>query len=385
MFDMHPMRVLFTIPKASSPTLKDSRWSSEFRDFVSKCLNKDADRRPTADALLQHDFLRKTVKESGGGNESRHAIQQLIERAREAKRLRTRPETFQSNVTEEGNQNGNEEGDETDGSDAADDPEDSSTVKRHATIRAGASPGKTPSISDHISHLSLATSSSSPLKESESKELGIGVDASPLRIPRPDANKSPPVRTNSNRSAASSSTEETKRTPTPSQAPRGVFKASRICRLGKRINCADYVGAVLLLGVDDGLFALDTSELSTNAGGAGPKLHPLSNRRYLQIDFIEEINTVVSRSGKQDIVCLHETNAGPLSLKQKFETETKLKKIKETKGCDMYRIGRGTNTITLCASINRTNCLVLRWINGGFVKLQVRIFFSLVDLQVTFQ
>ena len=52
MFDLHPMRVLFMIPKASPPTLQDPKWSSKFRDFLKYCLIKDPDKRPGAADLL---------------------------------------------------------------------------------------------------------------------------------------------------------------------------------------------------------------------------------------------------------------------------------------------------------------------------------------------
>ncbi|KAL0040730.1 hypothetical protein WJX79_003436 [Trebouxia sp. C0005] len=54
--DLHPMRVLFLIPKSPAPEL-EGPFSHQFQDFVAVCLQKDPTRRPTAQGLLQHDFL----------------------------------------------------------------------------------------------------------------------------------------------------------------------------------------------------------------------------------------------------------------------------------------------------------------------------------------
>ncbi|KAI4163668.1 MAG: hypothetical protein LQ342_002702 [Letrouitia transgressa] len=56
--NVHPMKALFLIPKAPAPRLEGSKYSREFRDFISACLVKDPDRRPTAKELLQHRFIR---------------------------------------------------------------------------------------------------------------------------------------------------------------------------------------------------------------------------------------------------------------------------------------------------------------------------------------
>uniref|UniRef100_A0A915JPX7 non-specific serine/threonine protein kinase n=1 Tax=Romanomermis culicivorax TaxID=13658 RepID=A0A915JPX7_ROMCU len=77
--DLHPMRVLFLIPKNPPPQLVGN-FSKPFRDFVEACLNKDPDNRPPAKELLKQPFIKKAKKNN--------ILIDLIERYRE---WRSRP------------------------------------------------------------------------------------------------------------------------------------------------------------------------------------------------------------------------------------------------------------------------------------------------------
>jgi serine/threonine protein kinase len=57
---VHPMRVLFLVPKEDAPKLQDqstTRWTPDFHSFIEMCLIKDPLRRPSALELLKHPFV----------------------------------------------------------------------------------------------------------------------------------------------------------------------------------------------------------------------------------------------------------------------------------------------------------------------------------------
>jgi len=69
---VHPMKVLFLIPKEPAPRLEGDYYSHRLKDFVARCLNKEPESRPSAKELLRHPFIRNAGKVEG--------LQEVIQR-----------------------------------------------------------------------------------------------------------------------------------------------------------------------------------------------------------------------------------------------------------------------------------------------------------------
>ncbi|XP_011029512.1 PREDICTED: serine/threonine-protein kinase dst4-like isoform X2 [Populus euphratica] len=83
--DLHPMRVLFIIPRDNPPQL-DEHFSRPMKDFVSSCLKKVPDERPNAKDLLKHRFIRNARKSP-----------RLLERIRERPKYQIKDAEIPSN------------------------------------------------------------------------------------------------------------------------------------------------------------------------------------------------------------------------------------------------------------------------------------------------
>lgn len=98
--ELHPMKALFQIPKQPAPRLDSTKFSRDMRSFVSACLVKDPDHRPSAKELLQHRFIRAAGRVEGLRNLIMHRQQQAA-RMEETAHLKYYEETLRAMPTPE--------------------------------------------------------------------------------------------------------------------------------------------------------------------------------------------------------------------------------------------------------------------------------------------
>ncbi|XP_034430107.1 serine/threonine-protein kinase 24a isoform X1 [Hippoglossus hippoglossus] len=83
--ELHPMKVLFLIPKNNPPTLEGS-YSKPLKEFVEACLNKEPSFRPTAKELLKHKYIVRHAKKNS-------YLTELIDRYKRWKSEQSRDES----------------------------------------------------------------------------------------------------------------------------------------------------------------------------------------------------------------------------------------------------------------------------------------------------
>ncbi|XP_061925929.1 serine/threonine-protein kinase 24a [Entelurus aequoreus] len=91
--ELHPMKVLFLIPKNNPPTL-EGNYSKPLKEFVEACLNKEPSFRPTAKELLKHKLIIRHAKKTS-------YLTELIDRFKRWKAEQSREESSSEDSDEE--------------------------------------------------------------------------------------------------------------------------------------------------------------------------------------------------------------------------------------------------------------------------------------------
>ncbi|CAE6451150.1 unnamed protein product [Rhizoctonia solani] len=147
--ELHPMKVLFLIPKNPPPQL-DPSFSKLFREFVSLCLQRDPRDRPTAKELLKHKFVKLAKKTS--------YLTELIERHE-----RWKAEGDGARQEDEGGQRGGNDDTELMGPDS-EDLWDFGTVRHVGTVNKamGVGLGSNPAARSSMEYVGPSSSTSRP-------------------------------------------------------------------------------------------------------------------------------------------------------------------------------------------------------------------------------
>lgn len=183
--DIHPMKVLFLIPKNPPPTL-NGNFSKPFKQFVELCLRRDPKERPSAKELLEHPFIKRAKRTT--------YLTELIERA----------ERWQA--THRG------QGDDQDDYDEIEEPvqpqpEEHEDLWDFGTVRPVGRPGAAP-----VLRPLNASDTNSRSQETEEWDL------------RDDGKQAPPVRASQSHVVKSPVDASPTKTPLPPSAPTSPTK-----------------------------------------------------------------------------------------------------------------------------------------------------------------
>ncbi|CAB1328537.1 unnamed protein product, partial [Coregonus sp. 'balchen'] len=106
--ELHPMKVLFLIPKNNPPTL-EGNYCKPLKEFIEACLNKEPSFRPTAKELLKHKLIIRHAKKTS-------YLSELVDKYKRWKAEQSREESSEDESDSEqdgqasgGNDSGNDD------------------------------------------------------------------------------------------------------------------------------------------------------------------------------------------------------------------------------------------------------------------------------------
>ncbi|KCV72713.1 STE/STE20/KHS protein kinase [Fonticula alba] len=371
LFDLHPMRALFLIPKNKAPTLTEaSKWSSDFNSFIQATVNKNPKKRQSAAELLRHPFLtgldeerplmramvnehflasgkkRTTATDSAAAASPGHVRKDV------AKTLRTRPVSTALPSATDGDDNGGA-GDAASRGSKREPPSSEDMTRLIASMRnAGFSS------EDSVEALRR---NNFDLNSAIFDLLERGVATKPLRAG--------PQRSVSTRSSV--------RPPLNLAECSTRYVMERICTLRKDIFlCGDVWESqkILFLGSDVGLVCLDFSATREK------RTTFLSERPYRQLFVLNDLQIMISLSGKSRSVCIYDladltpdnihSFPSQIGNKSGFEAHTRVTKFLGWRGVDHIAIERQGSQIFLIARRGRT-ITICRWAPAPYSRFML--------------
>lgn len=390
--NIHPMRALFLIPRNKAPELPDKKkWSRDLHQFVAACLEKDFQKRSTAEELLSLSWIKKT-----NINQARGMTSELVDKFRNVPR--------QATIDDDGTDTlGNDNETRSLGSEAstaglelqspgtaaaANDQlkpqgeEDNQTDRSklsymNQSLGLAGSTGDSKegaihrhSIKGSVSTTQLATlvdtekkSQPQPQQQQHESSVPASVISPAVSVPGFGSFGDHQQQTQQPQAAATGDNPA---------ASGGAITANKMPEIRKfkrsfstEILCASFWHSNLVVGTKNGLLLLDRSEEG--------KVHPLiSRRKFTKIEILEDVGVLVTISGKKSKLRAYNLQyfrqaAVDKSAAKKMEA---FSSIGDISGCVNYQVARYQRMVFVCAA-HAHKISVYLWAPAPYSKFMV--------------
>lgn len=363
--DLHPMRALFLIPKNKPAQLKEKRkWSSEFSNFIAKCLIKDFTSRPTSTDMLKHSYVVKFVEQ-----QAVQTLVELIDKYRDKSKNNDEEDAFEDGTLGEDNEtrslaseasnagltaSGTEEANDIDtltrsknqnsrsisqtDVSGGDDPFSGRPKSQHgglAGLVGSAGDSREGVIRTHSTHKAPLGSlvDRPPSFYGGAPDKGGAVDQPTVQIPT---------------SIPSLATLGDSVVKTQSNA--GLKSMPEIRKFKRAFNseilCAAFWGVNLIVGTKNGLLLLDRS----SEEGEG-KVYPLvSRRRFTDINILEDMGIMVSVSGRNNELRVYSLLFFLQKIKKQNKSREAFTPVGQISKCAHYQLSSYEQMRFLCVA-----------------------------------